>query len=92
MRRTSKTIGLMGTIMVLAGLCMAWVGALISRDQSSSAMAILFGSSLIYIMGGMLAVSHYNYQRGSPIYLLIMLGRLAFAAAAVITLVRAAGG
>lgn len=77
---------------MLLGLLLAIGAAVISKSDQGTAIPMLLVSSFVYIMGGMLAVSHFDFRRGSPAYLGIMLSRMAYALAAVITLVRAAGG
>ena len=92
MKRTNKSVGLTGAGMILLGLALVWYGVAVAKSNPNIALPLLFGSSFLYIMGGMLAVSYYDFRRGSPTYLWIMLSRMTYAAAAVLIMVRSAGG
>lgn len=91
MKRTNRTVGLLGAVMIAFGLILAWSAVAIAKSNSGLALGLVLGSSFVYILGGMMAVSHFDFKRGTTVYLLISLGRLAYAGAAVLTLVRATG-
>ena len=77
--------------MIVTGLLIAWYAVAISKSNSGLALGLLLGSSFLYIFGGLMTVSHFDFKRGTTPYLWITLGRLAYAVAAVLTMVRVAG-
>ena len=81
----------MGIAMILVGLAVAIYGAVLARSQPGTALLMVFAGSFIYIPGGLLAVSHFGYSRGSKIYLFVTLSRMVYALAAVFTFVGALG-
>ncbi|MBL8060509.1 MAG: hypothetical protein JNK63_07335 [Chthonomonas sp.] len=91
MKRTNKTVGLVGAGMILVGLIASWFAVAISRSNPAIALGFLFGSSLVYIIGGVLTVSHFDFRRGTKVYLVISLSRLVYACAAVLTMIGVAG-
>ena len=91
MKASRKEIGVLGIVLVLVGLLVAISGAVLARTQPGVALMLVFGGSVFYIPGGLLAVSHFGYQRGTRIYLFITFTRMVYALAAVITFVGTLG-
>ena len=87
MRRTRKPVGQAGIALLVIGVLLYITAMVLSQSQPVTAMNIVFLGTMIYLPGSFMAVSHYNYVRGSGMYLTIMVSRVIFATALMVTLV-----
>lgn len=91
-KRSSKLVGQVGFALCGLGVLCAIMAAVTSRSNPALAPWLIAGGMFIYLPGGLAVVAAFGYSRGSKPYLAMMIMRIIFAFAVMLSLIGIIGG
>lgn len=71
---------------MITGVLCAVIAAAIARFSMAGAWGLVFLGGTLYLPGGFLTVSHFDFKRGTKIFWAMSMMRLLFAAAVMLTI------